>query len=454
MSRIVTWCLKNKSVVMLATVLLVGSGAYATTQLNQELLPDIEFPIVGIATPVPGAGPDLVDEQVTEPLESAISGVAGIESTQSTSSQGFSIVIVEFGLDTDIDEAEDELRRVLGDVELPSQAAEPEINRQSASSFPIMNISLSSENGDSLADLTEYAQDDVVPMLEEVDGTSGVELVGGSEQEIQVSLDTQKLKDEGIPADAVIGAISGANVNAPVGDVRIDGLSTPVRAESQLTDVDSLKKLPIGAGAAAVAPTGGAPTDAPTEGAPSGAAPSEGATPAGASGAAASGAPPADAQTGGGEPPEPILLEDVADVENVESNISGISRTNGEPSLGLNITKESDANTVEVSDGVRAELGEVRDELGADQVSVIVDSAEDVKDSVNGLVEKALIGSLVAVFIILLFLRSLRATLVTAVSLPTSVLAALLFSWGDNLTLNIITLAGLTIAVGRVVDDA
>ncbi len=448
MTRIVSWCLKNKSVVMLATVLLVGSGAYATTQLNQELLPDIEFPIVGVATTVPGAGPDLVDEQVTEPLESAIVSVAGIESTQSTSSQGFSIVIVEFGLDTDIDEAEDELRRALDGVELPPQAAEPEINRQSASSFPIMNISLSSENGDSLADLTKYAQDDVVPLLEEVDGTASVELIGGSEQEIQVSLDTQKLKDEGIPADAVIGAISGANVNAPVGDVRIDGLSTPVRAESQLTDVDSLKKLPIGAGAAAAAPTGapsdGTPTGAPPEGAPSG----------GALPADASGAPPADVQAGGSEPPEPVLLEDVADVEKVESNISGISRTNGEQSLGLNIIKDGDANTVEVSDGVREALGEVRDEIGTDQVSIIVDSAEDVKDSVTGLVEKALIGALVAVFIILLFLRSLRATLVTAVSLPTSVLAALLFSWGDNLTLNIITLAGLTIAVGRVVDDA
>jgi HAE1 family hydrophobic/amphiphilic exporter-1 len=147
-------------------------------------------------------------------------------------------------------------------------------------------------------------------------------------------------------------------------------------------------------------------------------------------------------------------LEDVADVKKVESNISGISRTNGEQSLGLNIIKDGDANTVEVSDGVREALGEVRDEIGTDQVSIIVDSAEDVKDSVTGLVEKALIGALVAVFIILLFLRSLRATLVTAVSLPTSVLAALLFSWGDNLTLNIITLAGLTIAVGRVVDDA
>jgi HAE1 family hydrophobic/amphiphilic exporter-1 len=450
MRSIVAWCLNNKSVVILATVLLIASGAYATTQLNQELLPEIEFPAVGVATPVPGAGPDLVDEQVTQPVESAIGNIAGIESTQSTSSQGFSIVLIEFSLDTDIDEAEDEIRRALDGVSLPSQAAEPEINRQSASSFPIMNISLSTNNG-GLADLTEYAQDDVVPLLEEVDGTAGIDLVGGAEQEIQVNLDTEALKERGIPADAVVGAISGADVNAPVGDVRINGLSTPVRAESQLSDVEALKQLPIGAAGTLA---GAAPTGAPQGAPPGGSGESSGgAPPAGASGAPPSGTPPPGAQSGDGSP-EPVLLQDVAEVEQVQSNISGISRTNGEPSLGLNITKDGDANTVEVSDGVRDALGEVRDEIGDDQVNIIFDSAEDVEDSVSGLVEKALIGAVVAILIILLFLRSIRATLVTAVSLPTSVLAALLFSWGNDLTLNIITLAGLTIAVGRVVDDA
>ncbi len=449
MRSIVAWCLKNKSVVVLATVLLIASGAYATTQLNQELLPDIEFPAVGVATPVPGAGPDLVDEQVTQPIESAVGNISGIESTQSTSSQGFSIVLIEFSLDTDIDEAEDEIRRALDGVSLPSQSAEPEINRQSASSFPILNISLSTENDGDLSELTEYAQDDVVPLLEEVEGTSGVDLVGGAEQEIQVNLDTGALEERGLPADAVVGAISSADVNAPVGDVRIDGLSTPVRAESQLNDVEALRQLPLGAAAASgAAPTGGAPS-----GGGSGEASGE-APPAGASGAPPSGAPPSGAPPSGGESSEPVLLRDVADVEQVQSNISGISRTNGEPSLGLNITKDGDANTVEVSDGVRDALGEVRDELGDEQVNVIFDSAGDVEDSVSGLVEKALIGAAVAILIILLFLRSIRATLVTAVSLPTSVLAALLFSWGNDLTLNIITLAGLTIAVGRVVDDA
>ena len=144
----------------------------------------------------------------------------------------------------------------------------------------------------------------------------------------------------------------------------------------------------------------------------------------------------------------------MAEVREVGSDLSGISRTNGEPSVGLNVIKETDTNTVEVAAGVERVLDDVREEIGRDQVVVVANTATDVEESVSGLVEEALVGAVLAILVIFAFLRSVRATLVTAVSLPTSVLAALLFSWVDNLTLNVITLAGLTIAVGRVVDDA
>ena len=183
MRRIVRWCLANKSVVILATILLIGSGAYATTRLNQELLPDISFPIITIATPLPGAGPDLVDKQVTQPVEDAISGVQGIQSVQSTSSQGFSVVLVEFDLDADTDEAEADLQSALDGIELPSQAEDPEVESQSASQFPILSLSLAAKGGD-LADLTRYAEDDVVPSIEDVDGVSSVDLIGGAERQI------------------------------------------------------------------------------------------------------------------------------------------------------------------------------------------------------------------------------------------------------------------------------
>src|ERR687897_214571 len=442
MEAVVRWCLKNRSVVLLGAVILIASGVYATTRLNQELLPDIEFPIVTVSTPVPGAGPDLVDEQVTQPVEVAVDDVEGIESIQSTSSAGFPVVPIEFSLDTDTEEAEAELNSALDGIALPQQAEEPEVQAQSASEFPIMNVSLSAEDGE-LASVTDYARDEAVPLIEDVEGVASADLVGGAERQIEVELDPKALGENGLSADAVVGAISGAaGVNTPVGEVKLDGLATPVRTTSDLAGSGALAELPVGV-------AGGAAAGAPT-----------GAVPGGVAGGAAASAPPVAASVppagvgAASAAPAPVLLGDVAEVREVSSDIAGVSRTNDEPSLGINVTKEPDANTVEVAEGVEKALREVRDDLGEDRVLVLFNSAEDVEESVSGLVDKALIGGALAVLIIFLFLRSPRATFVTAVSLPTSILAALLFSWADNLTLNIITLAGLTIAVGRVVDDA
>jgi hydrophobic/amphiphilic exporter-1 (mainly G- bacteria), HAE1 family len=455
MQRIVRWCLKNKSVVILATMLLIGSGVYATTRLNQELLPDISFPIITISTPVAGAGPDLVDEQVTQPVEDAINGVQGIQAVQSTSSQGFSVVVVEFDLDADTEEAESDLQAALDGIQLPSQAGDPEVKSQSASQFPILSLSLAAQDQD-LADLTSYAEDEVVPSIEEIDGVASVDLIGGAEKRIQVDLDPEKIKEKGLSTDAVIGALSGAEVDAPVGSVTVNGRETPVNTTSELGGISALEDLPVGV---AGGDTGGAPAaDVPAATLPSAAAPPGGApagTPTGApagTSTAPSGAPAGASPSGSAV--EPVLLGDVAEVREVGSGLSGISRTNGEPSLGLNVIKETDANTVEVADDVERVLDDVRNRIGQDQVVVVANAATDVEESVNGLVEEALVGAVLAILVIFAFLRSMRATLVTAVSLPTSVLAALLFSWADNLTLNIITLAGLTIAVGRVVDDA
>jgi len=479
LSRIVGWCLKNKSVVFLATVLLIASGVFATTRLNQELLPDISFPIVTVSTPVEGAGPEVVDEQVTQTIESAISGVSGIESVQSTSSRGFSLTVVEFGLDADSEEAEAELQAALEGVPLPENAGEPEIRSQSASEFPILYLSLSAPDGD-LAGLTEYAEEEVIPEIEGVEGVGRVELVGGAEERIEVRLDPERLREENVPAAVIAGAVSGASADAPVGSVPLDGRETPVRATSELGGIEDLRELPIsasgtgGAPAAAAPPqaagaAGGAPSGAPAGGAPSGApageAPAGGAPTDGApTGGTPAGAPPpaGEAAAAGGaggapvaaEAPEPVPLRELSDVEEAPSEVAGISRTNGEASLSINVTKETDANTVEVAEGVQRALAGAREELGEEQVTTVFDSSSDVEEAVSGLVEEGVIGATLAILVIFAFLRSLRATLVTAVSLPTSVLAALLFSWGYDLTLNILTLAGLTIAVGRVVDDS
>jgi multidrug efflux pump subunit AcrB len=386
MQRIVRWSLGNKSVVILATLLLIGSGGYATTQLNQELLPDISFPVITISTQVAGAGPDLVDEQVTQPVEDAINGVQGIQSVRSTSSQGFSVVLVEFDLDQDTEEAESDLQAALDGISLPSQAGEPEVKSQSASQFPILSLSLAAKDGD-LADLTRYAEDDVVSAIEEVDGVSGVDLIGGAEKQIQVDLDPEKLKDKGLTTDAVVGAISGAEVDAPVGTVSVNGRETPINATSGLGGIGELKDLPVGVEGGTSGTTGGAPTGEPTGASGSilgGAAPDaagSSAPPGGVPTSAPTGAsaPPTAAPTAA-EAPEPVLLGDVAEVREVGSDLAGISRTNGEPSLGLDVVKETDANTVEVAADVEKVLDDVRDEIGKDQVVVVLNSATDVEE--------------------------------------------------------------------------
>ncbi|HEV8043593.1 MAG TPA: efflux RND transporter permease subunit, partial [Rubrobacter sp.] len=372
MQRIVRWCLENKSIVILATILLIGSGVYATTRLNQELLPDISFPIITISTPVAGAGPDLVDEQVTQPVEEAINGVQGIESVRSTSSQGFSVVLVEFDLDADTEEAESDLQAALDGIQLPSQAGDPEVESQSASEFPILSLSLAAK-GQDLADLTGYAEDEVVSSIEEVEGVASVDVIGGAEKRIKVDLDPDELKEKGLSTDALVGAISGTKVDAPVGSVSVEGRETLVSTTSELGEIRVLEDLPVGvAGGDTGAVEAAPPVDVP-EGAASGAAVPPVGTPGGAS------APPAGTAAGTTTSPaavgEPVLLGDVAEVREVGSDLSGISRTNGEPSVGLNVIKETDSNTVEVAAEVERVLDDVRDEIGRDQVVVVANTA-------------------------------------------------------------------------------
>ena len=184
----------------------------------------------------------MVDEQVRQPIENAVDGVEGI---QAISSSGFSVLVVEFSLDRNTKEAEAEIDSNLDGVALPGQAEEPEVRSQSESEFPVMSVSLSAKNCN-LMELTDYARNEAVHLIEDVEGVARADLVGGAERQIEVELDPSKLKENDISPDTVVGAIGGsAGVNTPVGEVRIDGLSTPVRATSELANAEALKKLPV-----------------------------------------------------------------------------------------------------------------------------------------------------------------------------------------------------------------
>ena len=222
---------------ILATILLIGSGVYATTRLNQELLPDISFPIITISTPVAGAGPDLVDEQVTQPVEDAINGCRGSSRSDPPPRRG-SPSWSSSSTSTPTP------RRPSPTSRRPSTAysflRRQEIPRSRASRLRslILSLSLAAEDQD-LADLTSYAEDEVVPSIEEVQGVASVDVIGGAEKRIQVDLDPDKIKEKGLSTDAVVGALSGAEVDAPVGSVTVNGRETPVNTSSELGGISA-----------------------------------------------------------------------------------------------------------------------------------------------------------------------------------------------------------------------
>ena len=460
MRGIVGWSLRHKSVAILAALLIIAGGAFGSARLQQELLPEVSLPLITVSTVVPGAGSEAVDENVTEPLGTAVSGIEGLDSVQGTSQQNVSAIEVEFESGTDLDAAETEIRSALDGVSLPDQAQEPAISQIATDDFPIQVVSVSADdaeaareeaNEDSYDDeelgdysdndlrgLTSYVQDEVIPGLQDIEGVDSVDVVGGSEPAVNVELDPQSLADNGVPAQSVLGEINGSEIESPIGSGRVAGeqRSTPILAESELSDIAALEEILI------------QPGGTPPSGSQDAETPSEGASP---EGAPPTGAPPSGSSDGG---PEPVPLGDVADVSQQNSNDSGLARTDGKPSLALSITRESDSNTVEVAEAVEEELAAVRNDMGdAEQVAVVSNDAESVSESVNDLLLKGAIGLVVSILVVMLFLRTWRATLVAAVSIPVSLAFALFLSWSFDLTLNLITMGGLVVAIGPIIDQ-
>ena len=248
-------------------------------------MPDISLPLITVNTVVPGAGPEAVDENVTEPIETAVSGIDGLDNVEGTSQQNISAVQVEFEYGTDLDAAETEVRSALDSASLPAQAQDPAVSQVATDDFPIQVISIaaddaetareesnedSDEDDEELGDysdndlrgLTGYVQDEVVAGLEEIEGVDSVDVVGGSEPAVNVELDQQSLADNGVSAQGVLGAINGSEIESPVGTGRVDGeqTSTPILAESELSGVDALEGLliPSGGGAPPSGPDGAA----------------------------------------------------------------------------------------------------------------------------------------------------------------------------------------------------
>jgi hydrophobic/amphiphilic exporter-1 (mainly G- bacteria), HAE1 family len=406
--------LANRAVVGLVTVLLLAFGLLATGSLRQELLPSFSVPSVTVVTPYAGASPEVVAEQVTEPIETAVTGVTGLTRTTSSSTGGSSVITLDLQYGTDIDTATGQIERAIRGVTLPEDVT-PQVGTMGTDSIPVLQLAVSSDlPPDQLA---AALRDRVQPLLGGIDGVGEVTLTGIRDPRITIDVDTAKATERGVSLTAVQSLLQSNGVRVPAGQLAPDTAPITVQAGSPITSVDQFRDLYLTPGAS---PQPGAAATA--------------------------------------TPRDPVRLGDIATVTAERAPATGYTRTDGVDSIGIGVIATGDANTVAVSKAVRDALPDVTDAIGGSaqnaRATVVFDQAPFIEQSVADLTTEGLLGLLFAVLVILAFLLSVRATLVTAVSIPLSLLIALIVLWVGDYTLNILTLAALTVAVGRVVDDS
>lgn len=442
MFRLATASLANRSVVGLLTVLIVGSGLLSLTSLKQELLPSFEVPQASIVTAYPGASPEIVDVQISSLIEDEVRTLNNLVTVRSTSSANLSVVRVEFDFGTATATVEEELNRVVANLKdsLPSDVS-PRVISGSFDSVPIIVLSVASTTGDNDA-LAEILADVATPILSQVPGIQEITVAGGKQKEITLDLKAEVLRDNGLSQQSIVEALRANGFIIPAGSITDTEGELQIEIGTNVNSLEDFKKLPLissntqNAQAAAQAAAAQAAAAAAGSGAPG--------TPAAPSIPAA---PAAE--------PEILTIEDVADVAYDYEPVTSISRTNGLDSLGIQVTKTQDGNTVAISNGVEAKIEGLTKKLGGNvEINTVFDQGPFVEKQLENLTIEGSLGLTFAILIILVFLGSLRSTLVTAISIPTSLLVTFAGLLVSDYSLNLFTLSALTIAVGRVVDDS
>ncbi|GAB2936736.1 efflux RND transporter permease subunit [Micromonospora polyrhachis] len=399
MSLLARFSLANRGLVALIAVVLTGFGLFAVPSLKQQLLPSLEYPGAFVIAAYPGAAPEIVEAQVTEPIENSIQGIAGLNKVTSTSREGVATIQVEYEFGTDIDAAVNKMQTALGRIasQLP-EGVEPTVLTGTTDDLPAV-ILAAGGGGDERA-LADKLRNAVVPELEAIDGVRTVEVTGARDQSVVITPDPVKLAKAKVQPTAIAGALQANGVSIPAGTLTGPERSLTVQVGSRIETLDELRGIYL----------------------------------------TAPGAPP-------------VRLGDIATVEQQLDAPTSYTRTNGKDSLGIAVTAKPDGNAVQISHDIRDRLADLRTASGA-ELNVVLDQAPYVEKSIKSLTTEGLLGLVMAVLVILVFLLSVRSTLVTAVSIPLSMVVALLALWIGDYSLNLLTLGALTIAVGRVVDDS
>lgn len=426
MKPIVNFVMRNKLAVWLLTIIITVAGIYSGTRMNLETIPDITIPVVSVTTIYPGATPDQVANDLSEPLEKAVANVDGVSSVSSTSYQNASSLQVEFNFGTDMEKAESDVEEAVANTHLPENAMEPNVGRISINAFPILAVSVADKDAN-LEELTKKVEETLVPRLEAIPGVSSASISGQQIEEVRLVFDKEKMSELNLDEETVKMIVKGSDVKMPLGLFQFGETEQSVVVDGNVTTVDDLKEIlipvmPAGLGdAAAMAPPTGMPAQE--------------------EGMAESMALPT------------VTLGEIATIELV-GKAESISRTNGEEAIAVQIVKAQQANTVDVVNKVKDDIKKFEKENKSVSIATTLDQGEPIEDSVNTMFSKALFGALFAVLIIMLFLRNFRSTIISIVSIPMSLLIAVILLNMMDITLNMMTLGAMTVAIGRVIDDS
>ncbi|WP_433941643.1 efflux RND transporter permease subunit [Paenibacillus lautus] len=455
MKGIINFSLRNKFAIWLLTIIVSFGGLYGGLTMKQETIPDINVPFLSVTAIYPGASPEGVVEDVTKPLETRLRNIDGVKTVTSTSMENAANVMVEFDYGSDLDNATAAVREAINEVKLPDDAQKPTISKFSMSSMPVVSLSIANKDNMELDELTRITENDIVPELEDLDGVASIQVAGQFVNEVQLKFNQDKMSELGLTEDTVKGIVQGSALYAPLGMFEMEKSQKAVAVDGGIIGIDDLKNIAI-----PVIPGGGGADASAGAGAPNAGAGQQQQPPGDGAGAGQQTVPGAGASADGqnGAPGMPtgiptVKLSEIANIEVIGSSES-ISRTNGKESIGIQIVKANDANTVDVVNQVKDKAEELRGLYPGMDLTIMLDQGKPIEDSVHTMLSKALFGALFAVLIIMVFLRNIRSTIISIISIPLSLLIAVLCLKQMDITLNMMSLGAMTVAIGRVVDDS
>ncbi len=404
MRGFVNFTIRNKLAVWLLTLIVLGSGIYSSTQMKTETIPDINIPFLMVMSVYPGATPEQVMEDVSIPLEKTIENLEGVKAVYSNSYSNLASLQVEYDYEQDMAEAKRELQSSFENITLPDSAQEPMITAISFNMMPILALSISSETED-IVSLTATVEEVLLPKIEKINGVASASMTGHHIEEIELTYDEAKMASLGVSEETVKQMIQASNMGVSLGLFQFAEAEQAISVDGKFTTTDELTNMMIPV----------TPSEA--------------------------------------NPIPFVRLGDIAAIE-VVGKVQSVSRTNGVEAIAVQVIKAQDANTVTVVNAVKELMEEEQNRLEGLVVDISLDQGKPIEQAVSTMVEKALFGGLIAVIIIMLFLRDIKSTIISIVSIPVSVFMALLLLYWLDITLNIMTLGAITVAIGRVIDDS